>query len=178
MSQRALIVIDVQNEYFPAGAWALPNADKALPNILRLIAGARSRNEQVVFIQHVTPAGSPVFADGSPGMELHPDLEPREGDALIRKSHPSSFQGTGLHDRLQSAGIQAVDVCGFMTQMCCDSTTRDAYGRGYKVRLFKDACASRELEVEGEKIPHQTVHLVSLGALSSFAEILPTEEGE
>jgi nicotinamidase-related amidase len=177
MSQRALIVIDVQNDYFPGGAWTLPNAEKALPNILRLIAGARSRNEQVIFIQHVTPAGSPVFAEGSRGMELHTDLVVREADALIRKSHPSSFQETGLHDRLQSAGIQAVDVCGFMTQMCCDSTTRDAYGRGYKVRLFKDACAAMELEVEGEKIPHETVHRVSLGALSRFAKILPAQEG-
>lgn len=177
MSQRALIVIDVQNDYFPGGAWALSDADNALPNILRLIAGARSRDEQVVFIQHVTPAGSPVFAEGSRGMELHPGLEPREGEALIRKSHPSSFQETGLHDQLQSAGIHAVDICGFMTQMCCDSTTRDAYGRGYKVRLFKDACAAKELEAEGETIPHRTVHRVSLGALSRFAEILDTPEG-
>lgn len=177
MSQRALIVIDVQNEYFPGGAWALTDAEKALPNILRLIAGARSRNEQVIFVQHVTPAGSPVFAEGSHGMELHADLSVREGDVRIRKSHPSSFQETGLHESLQSAGIQDVDVCGFMTQMCCDSTTRDAYGRGYKVRLFKDACAARELEVDGEKIPHETVHRVSLGALSSFAKILPAQEG-
>ena len=176
MAERALIVIDVQNDYVPGGAWALPNAARALPNIQRLIERARERQEPVVFIQHVTPAGSPVFARGSRGSELHAGLDVRPDDARFEKAHPSSFQGTGLHDFLQGAGIRAVDVCGFMTQMCCDTTTREAYARGYSVRLFQDACAARDLVVEGETVPHDVVHKVSLGTLARFAKILPSAD--
>ena len=178
MAERALIVIDVQNDYFPGGAWALPAAPRALPTIQRLIERARERQEPVVFIQHVAPANSPVFAKGSRGGDLHPALDVRPDDARFEKAHPSSFQGTGLHSFLQRAGIRAVDVCGFMTQMCCDTTTREAYARGYTVRLFKDACAARDLVVDGETVPHDLVHRVSLGALARFAKILPGADSQ
>ncbi|MCZ6557623.1 MAG: cysteine hydrolase family protein [SAR324 cluster bacterium] len=176
MSDRALIVIDVQMDYFPGGASALPDAERALPRILKLIAGARERGEAVLFIQHITPQGSPVFAEGSAGAVLHGDLERREGDPLFAKSHPSAFQETGLLDFLEQSGIAALDICGFMTQMCCDTTSREAYGRGYAVRLFSDATAAKALEVDGEQIPHHTVHQVSLGALARFAKIISVEE--
>ena len=178
MAERALIVIDVQNDYFPGGAWALPAAPQALPAIQRLIERARERQEPVVFIQHVAPVNSPLFAKGSRGGALHPALDVRPDDARFEKAHPSSFQGTGLQSFLQRAGIRAVDVCGFMTQMCCDTTTREAYARGYTVRLFKDACAARDLVVDGETVPHDLVHKVSLGALARFAKILASDESQ
>ena len=176
MADRALIVIDVQNDYFPGGACALPGAEAALPNILRLAELARERGEAVVYIQHVTPEGSPVFAEGSKGCELHGQLDVRPDDPHFSKSHPSAFQETGLLETLARNGVKALDICGFMTQMCCDTTSREGYQRGYQVRLFSDATAARELEVEGGKIPHDTVHGVSLGALARFAKILKTEE--
>lgn len=178
MSERALIVIDVQNDYFPGGAWALPGAMAALPRIQHLIARARERGEPVVFIQHVTPPGAPVFAEGSHGVELHADLDVRSEDPRFTKAHPSSFQDTGLQDYLQQVGIRALDVCGFMTQMCCDTTTREAYARGYSVRLFTDACAAKDLVVEGETLPADVVHKVSLGALARFAKLLPSDAAE
>lgn len=176
MTGRVLIVIDVQNEYFPGGKWALPGAEAALPNIATLIARARERGEAVVFVQHVLPEGAPVFATGTPGVELHPGLEVREGESLIRKTHPSSFHGTELDDFLARNAVKALDVCGFMTQMCCDATTREAFSRELGVRLYSDATAARELTVDGGTIPHDTVHRVSLGALASFARILKTAE--
>ena len=176
MAERALIVIDVQNDYFAGGAWALPDAERALPNILRLVELARERGEPVIYIQHVTPEGSPVFAKGSPGCELHGQLDARPEDPLFTKSHPSVFQETGLLDTLEQSGIKALDICGFMTQMCCDTTSREGYQRGYQLRLFSDATAAKTLEVEGDTITHHTVHRVSLGALARFAQILKTEE--
>ena len=176
MSEKALIVIDVQNEYFPGGALALPDAERALPNILRLIELARERGEPVVYIQHVTPEGSPAFAKGSSGSELLGQLDVREADPLFSKSHPSAFQETGLLEYIGQNGIKALDICGFMTQMCCDTTSREGYQRGYAVRLFSDATAARELEVDGQKIPHDTVHRVSLGALARFAQITRTDQ--
>jgi nicotinamidase-related amidase len=178
MSERALIVIDVQNDYFPGGVWALPGAPAALPRIRRLIERARERQEPVVFIQHVTPEGAPVFAKGSRGGALHADLDVRPGDPLFTKAHPSAFQETGLQDFLQRAGIRALDVCGFMTQMCCDTTTREAYSRGYRVRLFQDACAAKDLVVGRDTIPHDIVHKASLGALARFAQILGSDEAD
>ena len=178
MSDTALIVIDVQNDYFPGGAWALPHAEQALPNIRRLIERAREHQQPVVFIQHVTPEGSAVFTRGSRGCELHAGLDVRPDDPRFEKAHPSSFQGTGLQDFLQQAGVRSLDVCGFMTQMCCDTTTREAYARGYAVRLFKDACAAKDLVVDGETIPHETVHKASLGALARFAKILTADQAD
>ena len=116
MTDKALVVIDVQNDYFPGGAWALPGASDALPNIVKLIEAARARGEAVVFIQHVTPAGSPVFAEGSEGGKLHNDLGAKEGDPVFPKNHPSSFQETALKDFLERKGVKNVDICGFMTQ--------------------------------------------------------------
>ena len=176
MSQRALIVIDVQNEYFPGGVWALPDAEKALPNILRLIGRAREAGDRVVFIQHVAPESSPVFAEGSPGGQLRPELSIAEGDKTFQKGHPSAFQDTGLHDWLQGAGVESLDVCGFMTQMCCDTTTRAAYEKGYTVRLFSDACAAREVTFNDAVIPHDVVHNTHLGTIARCAAVLPTGE--
>ncbi len=176
MAERALVVIDVQNDYFPGGAWALPHAERALPNILALIGKARQRDDPVVYIQHVTPAGSAVFASGSTGSLLHRALQVGPGDPVFQKQHPSSFQGTGLGAFLEQQGLRALDICGFMTQMCCDTTTREAYATGYAVRFFSDATAARDLVVEGEKIPHDVVHRVSLGALARFAKIVGSRD--
>ena len=176
MTDRALIVIDVQNEYFTGGTWALPDAERTLPNILRLIARARETGVPVVFIQHVTPEGASVFARGSVGGELRPELGVRQEDTLFQKQHPSAFQGTGLYDFLRARGVTSVDVCGYMTQMCCDTTTREAYSRGYAVRLLSDAMAARDLTVDDQVIPHDVVHQVHLASLARFATILTSNE--
>ena len=176
MSKRALIVIDVQNEYFTGGKWALPASKEALPNIQRLVSLARERGERVFYVRHFLPAGAPVFADGTPGCELHDDLDVRPDDTIIKKAHPSAFMGTGLQDMLKGDGVEALDICGFMTQMCCDTTTREAFSRGYKVRFFSDATAAKDLDANGETIPHDTVHKAELVSLKSFAQILTTEQ--
>jgi nicotinamidase-related amidase len=178
MTDRALIVIDVQNEYFPGGQWALPDAERTLPNILHLIRRAREEGEPVVFIQHVTPEGAPVFARGSVGSELRPELGVREEDTLFQKEHPSAFQGTGLNDFLRSCSVNRVDVCGYMTQMCCDTTTREAYSRGYAVRLFSDAMAAKDLIVDGQVVSHDVVHKVHLASQARFAKILTSNDAE
>jgi nicotinamidase-related amidase len=177
MAKRALLVIDVQKEYCPGGAWALPDAERTLPNIASLIARSRERGEPVVFIQHVAPAGSPVFAQGSAGMEFAAGLDVRPGDPVFPKRHPSSFQETGLPAWIAQAGVAELDVCGYMTHMCCDTSTREGYSRGLVMRLYADACAARDLTVDGIVLPHGTVHRVSLGALARFAKILKHSEG-
>jgi len=177
MAKRALIVIDVQKEYFPGGAMALPDAERTLPNIAKLVERARGRGEPVVFIQHALPAGSPVFAQGTQGMEFAQGLDVRPGDPLFQKRHPSSFQDTGLPAWIAKEGVGELDICGYMTQMCCDTTSREGYSRGLTVRLYSDATAARELTVDGVTVPHDMVHRVTLGAVSRFAKILKHTEG-
>ena len=176
MTKRALIVIDVQYDYFSGGAWALPASEQALPNIVRRINLARERGELVVFIQHLLPEGAPVFAQGTKGSLLHDDLNVQPEDAVLHKTHPSSFQDTDLQAFLSRHSIEEVDICGFMTQMCCDTTTREAYSRGYKVRFFSDATAARDLESNGETIPHNIVHQAELVTLARFATILAVQD--
>jgi len=175
MPDAALIVIDVQNEYFAGGQWALPDGDQALERILLLIQKARAASQPVVYVQHILGPEAPLFAQGTPGAELKAELPVNEGDIRIEKQHPSAFQETGLAAALEAAGIKRLDICGFMTQMCCDTTTREAYGRGYQVRLFSDATAAKDLEMEGQTIPHRMVHLASLSTLSRFAQVLKAE---
>jgi len=177
VAKRALVVIDVQKDYFPGGVWALPDAERTLPRIGKLIERSRSRGEPVVFIQHVTPTGSPVFAQGTAGMEFAAGLDVRAGDPVFQKRHPSSFQDTGLPEWIAKEGIGELDICGYMTHMCCDTTTREGYSRGMAIRLYSDATAARELTVDGSKLTHDTVHRVSLGALSRFAKILTHTDG-
>ncbi len=177
MATRGLVVIDVQKDYFTGGAWALPDAERTLPNIAALVARSRERGEPVAFIQHVTPVGTPVFAMGTPGMEFAAGLDVRAGDPVFQKKHPSSFQDTGLAAWIAQQGLKEIDVCGYMTQMCCDTTTREGYSRGLTMRLYTDATAAKELVVDGVKLPHDTVHRVSLGALARFAKLLKHTEG-
>jgi nicotinamidase-related amidase len=177
MAKRALIVIDVQKEYFPGGAMLLPDAERTLPNIVKLVERSRERGEPVVYIQHVLPVGAPVFAQGAPGMAFAPGLDVRPSDPLFQKQHPSSFQGTGLAAWIEKEGVRELDVCGYMTQMCCDTTTREGYSRGLTMRLYADGTAARDLTVDGVQIPAATVHQVSLGALMRFAKVLKHTEG-
>ena len=87
-----------------------------------------------------------------------------------------SFQDTTLLDWLRKHEVEALDICGYMTQMCCDTTSREAYRTGFKVRLFSDACAAKPLTQDGVELSHDTVHRVSLAALAAFAQVLKTAE--
>jgi len=176
MTKRALIVIDVQYDYFQGGVYELPDAETTLPNILKLVSQAREKEQLVVFVQHLLPAGAPVFAEGTRGSMLHESLEVQPEEAVLHKQHPSSFQDTDLQMLLERHHIEEVDICGFMTQMCCDTTTREAYSRGYKVRFFSDATAARDQEYNGETIPHNVVHKTELATLSRFAAITEVKD--
>ncbi|CDG82003.1 cysteine hydrolase family protein [Janthinobacterium agaricidamnosum] len=176
-SSSALLVIDFQNEYF-SGKLPIPDGIKALHNAQRLIALADRHQIPVFHVQHVTPAGSPIFADHGDNVKFHAELQPQAGHQVIRKSTVSVFASTDIDARLKAAGIKTLIISGLMTHACVSGATRDAVPAGYDVIVAEDACATRDLDAaNGSVVGHATLHAASLVTLAdTFADILSTEQ--
>lgn len=190
----ALLVIDVQREYFdPAGPAYAPAGADALPRIVELVAAFRSRRLPVVFVQHLHRAdgsdagrmgdfGSPddpsSFVEGTPRVELLDELGVTADDIVVRKRRYSSFLGTDLESVLRTLGVRSVVITGLMTSFCCETTARDAHGRDYEVLFVADANAGPDLQrIDGTPLPHGEVLQNTMAALAAgFAEIVTTDE--
>ena len=173
--KRALLVIDVQNEYF-TGKLPVTYPANSLPNILRAMDEAKKAGVPVVVIQHAAPQpDSSVFRRGSREWELLPDIAQRPHDALIHKSLPGSFTGTDLEPWLRSRGIDTVVISGYMTQMCCDTTSRQACHMGMNVEFLSDATGTLAFENEAGKVTAEELHRAILVTQQlRFAKVLPT----
>jgi nicotinamidase-related amidase len=142
---RALLVIDVQNEYF-TGALPITHPVGHLDRILNVMdVAARHGVPTAVIRHHQLQSDSPIFRRGSDEWELHAEVARRPFDLLVDKTLPGSFTGTGLEQWLQSSGIKTVSICGYMTHMCCDTTARQAMHRGYKVEFLSDATGTLDV---------------------------------
>lgn len=176
----ALLIIDAQQEYFaPGGKVVLPGGPSAVKQIARVLAWARGRQLPIFHIVHESHRpGAAIFVPGTPALEIHPDARPSEGEPVVTKHLPGSFTGTSLEQALRQAGVGRLIVTGFMTQMCVDTTTREAAHRGFKVTVLADATAAMDVRApDGQVIPHDQVHRTHLGSLSGFlAEIKRTDE--
>ena len=174
----ALLVIDVQNEYFaPHGKWVLPDGEAALPHIQALLAAARDTGIPIVHITHEElDPNSPIFQAGSHAVDMHPAIDARPGEKLIKKHFPGSFTGTPLEAYLRQKNIDTVIISGFMTQMCCDTTTRQADERGLATLFASDATAARDLTLNGQIVPHQVIHEMTLAIMTQFAAVMATED--
>ncbi|HET7875941.1 MAG TPA: cysteine hydrolase family protein [Methylomirabilota bacterium] len=180
MDKTALLIIDAQQEYFaPIGKLVLPDGPRAVERIARTLDWARRRGVPVFHIVHESRRpGAAIFAPGSPALEIHPAVKPAPGEPVIQKHLPGSFTGTPLEEELRRRGIERVIVSGFMTQMCCDTTAREAAHRGFQVTILSDATAAMDVKgPDGQVIPHDQVHRTHLGSLNGFlAEVKTSEE--
>jgi len=176
-AKRALLVIDVQNEYF-TGKLPVSYPTGTLSNILSSMDAARSHDVPVVAIQHAAPQpDSSVFRRGSQEWELHPEIAARKHDVLIDKSLPGSFTGTPLESWLRERGIDTVVVSGYMTQMCCDTTARQALHLGFNVEFLSDATGTLDIQNEAGKVSGEELHRAILVTQQMrFSEVLPTSE--
>ncbi len=165
MSQ-ALLLIDLQNDYFPGGAFPLPAITACVANAAKVLAWARARDVRVIHVQHreLDPAVG-FLLDGSVGAETHVAVAPADGEAVVVKRHPNAFRDTTLVETL--ADIDSVVVVGAMSNMCVDATARAAADLGYGVTVVEDACAACDLEFGGKAIPAETVHGAFMAALAS-----------
>lgn len=174
----ALLVIDVQNEYFsPHGQWILPDGRKALEWIQQLLSAFRAAHLPVMHITHEEPdPNSSVFRTQSLGVEMISEITPLPGEARIVKHVPGAFTRTELETLLHDAGCDTVVVCGFMTHLCCDTTTRQANERGFNVLFASDATATRDLELHGKVFASQAIQETTLAVMTEFATVLSTAE--
>lgn len=178
MPHRALIVIDVQNEYF-TGKLPIeyPPTTQSLPNIVQAMKTARESGVPVVVVQHDTPAGAPVFAIGSDGWQLHPEVAAQGSDLHINKKLASSFAGTGLAQWLKEKGIDTVTLAGYMTHNCNASTVFEAWHMGLEVEVLSDATGSLPYENAAGSASAEEIHRAfSVVFHSNFAAVATTRD--
>lgn len=172
-----LLIIDVQNDYFEGGKMELPKMDDACQNIQKLISHFRANGNPIIFIQHLAKRpGATFFIPGTHGALIHSSVQPKENEPIITKHYPNSFRETSLQGYLQQSQLDELVICGAMSHMCIDTTTRAAFDLGYSCTLIADACATRDLNFAGQKVKAEDVQLAYMAALSgTFAQVLNTE---
>ena len=171
--KEALLIIDVQNDYFPGGSNELVHPLEAEKRIQELIAESRSCGRPIVYIQHFNPPDDTFFLEGTFGAEISDRIRPQPEDKVIIKRYPNSFLETELDEYLKSLQVDTLIVCGMMTHMCVDTTVRAAMDYGYQVRLAADACATMDLELNCETIPAEMVQKAFIAAMEGvFATVI------
>jgi nicotinamidase-related amidase len=175
--KKAILVIDVQNEYF-TGKLPVTHPAGSLDNILRVMDTATAKQIPVIVIQHTAAReDSATFLKGTAEWELHPEVAKRPRDLLIEKNLPGSFTGTPLDDWLREHAIDSVVITGYMTQMCCDTTARQAFHRGYSVEFLSDATATLSVRNEGGSVTDEELHRAILVTQSMrFSRVLSAAE--
>ncbi len=174
--KNCLLVIDLQNDYFPGGAMELVGIVPAAANACILLDRFRKAGQPVIHIQHISiQPGATFFLPGSEGAQISPLLTPRPTESLIVKHYPNSFRDTTLLQTLRNKGIDTLTICGAMTHMCIDATTRAAFDLGFNCTVAEDACATRDLEFNGATVPSSQVHAAFMAALSRpYARVVAT----
>jgi nicotinamidase-related amidase len=175
---RALVIIDIQNDYFPGGAYPLVGPGAAAENAAAVLAAFRAAGDPVVHIRHVWDAPDATFMrPGTAGVEIHSLVTPADGETVLQKTEPNAFLGTGLEPALHDLGADELVVVGMMSSMCVDSSVRAASDLGFRVTVVHDACAAPDLEFGGRTVPGDVVHAAFMAALGdSFARLVSTAE--
>ncbi|MEE7561059.1 cysteine hydrolase [Xanthomonas sp. Kuri4-2] len=176
--RRALLVIDVQNEYFSGQLRiAHPPVAESLPNIVRAMAAAHAQGVPVVVFQHTAPEQSPVFARGSAAWALHPEVAAQPRDHHLLKAQPSVFAGTGLAAWLAARQIDTVTVVGYMTHNCNASSIYEAFHRGLRVEVLGDASGALPYANAAGRVSAEEIHRVfSVVFHSNFAAVASTAQ--
>ena len=168
-SKRALIVIDLQNDYFPGGRFALWNPDGALARVERAIAAARAKDVPVILIQHVAKAAkgqAPFFNDGTSGVEIHPRVLAAAPDApIVVKQFADAFVDTRLEQTLAGLGVEELLVCGMMTQNCVTHTAISRSAEKYTVSIIGDCCTTVS----------EILHKIALNAVTTRLSVVSSE---
>jgi nicotinamidase-related amidase len=161
-----LILVDIQNEYFPGGRMELTGIQRAAANAQQVLSLFRDGGWPLFHVQHLsTQADAPLFTTNTSFVEIHDSVKPLPGERVISKHFPNSFHQTPLLTDLQARGVDQVVIVGAMSHMCIDATTRAAYDLGLKCTLIHDACATRDLEFQGRKVKADEVHASFMSAL-------------
>jgi nicotinamidase-related amidase len=173
----ALLIIDIQKDYFPGGKFPLVNPEEAAKNAYVLLQCFREHGGHHVHIQHISlKPDATFFIKGDSGSDIHDLVAHFEGEPIVYKHYPNSFRETNLLEMLKGWGIERVVICGMMTHMCVDATVRAAADFGFEVILAEDACATRDMKYDETIIPADLVHKSFLAALKSYGRVMKSEE--
>lgn len=176
MSQ-ALIIIDVQNDYFPDGKMELVEMETAARNCGQLLQTFRRNSLPVYHVQHLSiREGAGFFIPGTHGCEIHTSVLPENDEPVISKHFPNAFRDTPLEEQLRTSDIDELVICGAMSHMCIDTTTRAAFDLGFQCRLISDACATRDLQFGERTIPAADVHAAFMAALGTPFAVIDTTQ--
>ena len=173
----ALLVIDIQKDYFHGGKYPLVNPEEAAKKAYMLLQCFREHGGHHVHIQHIElDPDAAFFVKGDSGSDIHDIVAHFEGEPIVYKHEPNSFLNTNLLELLKSWGIERVVITGMMTHMCVDATARAAADLGFQVIIAEDACATRDLQYGDTSIPAELVHKSFLAALKSYGRVMKSEE--
>jgi len=176
--KQALILVDIQNDYFAGGKMPLVGMDKASQNAGLLLHKFRREQLPLVHIQHISNRpGATFFLADSEGAEIHESVAPQPAETVVQKHFPNSFRETNLLQILKNAEVGEVVVCGAMSHMCIDATTRAAFDYGLSCIVVADACATRNLEYKGVLVEADKVHAAFMAALAvPYAKVVAASD--
>jgi len=174
----ALLLIDIQNDYFPGGNMEVPGSVEASLRAREVLDFFRKRSMPVIHVRHVSVRpGATFFLPGARGAEIHENVRPLSTEALIEKNYPNSFRDTPLRAILEKQGVTRLVIAGMMTHMCVDATTRAAFDHGFGCTLVHDGCAARQLSFGGATVPAAHVQSAFLAALNGlYARVVSAGE--
>ena len=173
----ALILIDIQNDYFDKGTMTLVGSDKASENTRLILDRFRADSLTIVHIQHIaTSPAATFFKPNTKGAEIHDNVKPSGQEKVIVKHYPNSFRETELLDYLKGKNISDLVICGMMTHMCVDATVRAAKDFGFNIVLIGDACATKDQEINGQKVKAEEVQKSFLAALNYYYATVETAQ--
>ncbi len=174
----ALILVDIQNDYFTGGRMELHGMDAASENASQLLAYFRDNQKPTFHIQHIsTREGATFFLPNTQGVDIHDSVKPELDDTVIKKHYPNSFRETVLLDELKRTKVDSIVICGAMSHMCIDATTRAAADLGFQCTLIHDACATRNLDFGTQKVLAEDVHASFMAALSgAYARVISCKD--
>jgi nicotinamidase-related amidase len=173
-----LILVDIQNDYFPGGSMELVGIKDAAANAQTLLKEFRRAQRPIIHIQHIAARpDATFFLPETIGAKIHTMVTPQEGEAVVIKHFPNSFRHTSLLETLKQQGTYDLVVCGAMSHMCIDATIRAAFDFGFNCTVAEDACAARDLIFKGKTIKAADVHASFMAALSvPYANVIPTKD--
>jgi nicotinamidase-related amidase len=165
-SRTALVLIDIQDFYFPGGRSELVEPEKAAMNAAKLLSEFRKEGRMIIHVRH----------NSEPGGNINELVKPKPGEKIVSKDAVNCFVGTDLLDYLKTNKIDSLVICGMQTHMCVEAATRAASDFGFKCILIHDACATKDVRFNDKVVKAEDVHLSTLGTLKNYANIESTAE--
>ena len=176
--KHGLMLIDIQNDYFAGGKMALVGMDKAANNAKKLLDKFRKAKLPIFHVQHISNrTGAAFFLPDTDGVNIHEIVAPLPNEIVVQKNFPNSFRDTSLLNHLNDANIEEVVICGAMSHMCVDATTRAAFDLGYNCVVIEDACATRNLQHKDKVVEAENVHAAFMAALAAlYAKVVSVND--